>query len=156
MMWLFPWGLWKLSMCEWEELLGEGATSTILPYCRIVGHRVFTVLASVENWESYLRSQCGYWLCGNGTPRKPCESQIRKMLWVYRTVTTAEACALCYNNGVSKMLCIGQGCLAGLEAVVHSETGGAWRSFLRTGTYWLSFEQLSQVHSSCFQTGAEE
>lgn len=47
-------------------------------YCSL-WHLVFTVLASVENGELYLGSQCAQWPYGNGTQRRPCESQRRKM-----------------------------------------------------------------------------
>lgn len=134
MMCLFSWGgglciyVWVGGIIRWRTYQHHFA---LLSHRWSLWHLVFTVLASVENWELYLGSQCCYWPCGNGTPRKPCESQIRKMLWVYRTITTTEACALCYKGGVSKMPCTGQECLAGLQAVFHSETRGAGTGVLR-------------------------
>lgn len=53
--------------------------SALLSHCSSLWHLVFTVLASVENRESYRGSQCAQWSYGNRSQRRPREYQSRKM-----------------------------------------------------------------------------
>lgn len=68
--------------------------SALLSHYWSLWHLVFTVLASVENGELYLGSQCAQWLYRNGTQRRPCESQSRKMPWATQEELSCRLCPM--------------------------------------------------------------
>lgn len=158
-MWLLPWGVGVCSYMRVSGTMRQGSfshPSAMLPHCWSLKHQVFTILASVENWESYLSSQYAQWSYENGTQKRSCESQSRKMSWATHQQSLLRLVP-CVTRGESqthpplpwRVLC---SWFAGCSPFGDP----AWKSFPRTGSYWLSFEWLRQVSSSCFQTGAQE